>query len=229
MTNIICTQPRRISAIGVAERVARYVSTVCVMCVKKGLLDWSDVTFLSFYTPQQRARRVDWRDGGLSDPPREDGRGGQHQAALLHDGYVWGLGVAGGMEKRERWEYVGEGRPTTEWRYIIFTHRRIAIPHTTPNRHPPSQIAAESDAEGRVPRHPRRGCVFEIVCVRGMWYMLLVAPPHTQPQRNTTVHERSLDSDFLLIILRDLLPRRPDLKASVWIGFLCWVFGEGKC
>lgn len=28
-TNIICTQPRRISAIGVAERVARYVS-VCV-------------------------------------------------------------------------------------------------------------------------------------------------------------------------------------------------------
>ena len=26
------------------------------------------------------------------------------------------------------------------------------------------------------------------------------------------VHERSLDSDFLLIILRDLLPKRPDLR-----------------
>ena len=26
------------------------------------------------------------------------------------------------------------------------------------------------------------------------------------------MHERSLDSDFLLVLLRELLPRRPDLK-----------------
>lgn len=45
-----------------------------------------------------------------------------------------------------------------------------------------------------------------------------IAPPLTTPTPSSlfvrTVHERSLDSDFLLIILRDLLPRRPDLKAS---------------
>jgi len=32
------------------------------------------------------------------------------------------------------------------------------------------------------------------------------------------VHERTLDSDFLLIIIRDLLPRRPDLKLILMSG-----------
>jgi HrpA-like RNA helicase len=28
------------------------------------------------------------------------------------------------------------------------------------------------------------------------------------------VHERNLDSDFLITLLKDLLPRRPDLKCD---------------
>jgi ATP-dependent RNA helicase DHX36 len=61
------------------------------------------------------------------------------------------------------------------------------------------------------------GCTCVCVCGDGAPPNQTIAPPLTTPSLSLfvhTVHERSLDSDFLLIILRDLLPRRPDLKAS---------------
>lgn len=107
-TSIICTQPRRISAIGVAERVARCVRA----CVRGGdeaapapalpalthsshrppTAEWMDGC-MSDTTHTQRAGRGDWGDGGLPDPVGEarlDGTWGPDQAPLLHHRWVGG-------------------------------------------------------------------------------------------------------------------------------------------
>ncbi|XP_048582367.1 ATP-dependent DNA/RNA helicase DHX36 isoform X2 [Nematostella vectensis] len=85
--------------------------------------------------------------------------------------------------------------------------------------------------ESRLPRS--RGSI--IYCTTGVLQRWLVSDPFLKSTSHVIIdeiHERDLMSDFLLIIIRDLLPRRPDLKLVLMSATLnAEIFSTyfGKC